>query len=311
MKKIGSFFFSLFLFTLGPEAFAAVFTDEIGRQVEVLVPPRRIISVAPSVTEILFSLGLGERVVGVSSHCNYPPEARSKEKVGGYITPSLEKIVALHPDLVIQTADGDLKTFVERLSGLGIPVYIANPRSVAEVLESILKIGGVTSSLPHAQRLASSMREKMQAVQQKVQGRPQPRVLHAMSVDPLISSGKETFVHDLMVLAGGKNVAENARGKHPQLSMEEVMARDPEVILLSAMLSSDSLSGAKEVVAALAGHIRGPFRTDFCRRCGSHPAPFPPDREGPGGNRLGFAPRDFQKVSRVKIRDRGFSLSVP
>jgi len=246
VKKFWPIFFPLFLFGLVLEAFPAIFTDEIGRQVEVRVPPRRIVSVAPSVTEILFSLGLGEKIVGVSSYCNYPPEARSKEKVGGYITPSLEKIVALHPDLVIQTADGDLKTFVDRLSGLGIPVYIANPRSVAEVLESILKIGGVTSSLPNAQRLAASMREKMQAVQQKVQGRSQPRVLHAMSVDPLISSGKETFVHDLMVLAGGKNVAENARGKHPQLSMEEVMARDPEVILLSAMLSSDSLLEQKK-----------------------------------------------------------------
>ena len=311
MKKFGPIFFFLFLYGLGSEAFPAIFTDEIGRQVEIQVPPRRIISVAPSVTEILFSLGLGEKIVGVSSYCNYPPEARSKEKVGGYITPSLEKIVALHPDLVIQTADGDLKTFVDRLSGLGIPVYIANPRSVAEVLESILKIGEVTSSLPNAQRLAASMREKMQAVQQKVQGRSQPRVLHAMSVDPLISSGKETFVHDLIVLAGGKNVAEDARGKHPQLSMEEVMARDPEVILLSAMLSSDSLLEQKkwwrrwrDISAVRSGRI-------FGHRSGSHPAPFSPDREGPGGNRLGFAPRDFQKVSRVKIWDRGFSLSVP
>jgi iron complex transport system substrate-binding protein len=113
-------------------------------------------------------------------------------------------------------------------------------------VESILRIGEVTSAFPRAQELAAGMKARMQAVRQKTQGRPQPRVLHAMSVDPMISSGKETFVHDLIVLAGGKNVAENARGKHPQLSLEEVMARDPEVILLSAMLSSDSLLEQKK-----------------------------------------------------------------
>jgi iron complex transport system substrate-binding protein len=225
---------------------AVPFSDELGRKVMIAHPPQRIISIAPSVTEILFALNLGERIVGVSSYCNYPPEAKRKERVGGYINPSMEKIVALHPDLVIQTADGDLKTFVDRLTSLGIPIYITNPRSVTEVMDSILRIGEVTSTSKGAQNLVDSMKAKMQDIQRKVQGQPQPRVLHAMSVDPLISSGKGTFVHDLILLAGGKNVAENARGKHPQLSMEEVISRDPEVILLSAMLSSDSLQEQKQ-----------------------------------------------------------------
>ena len=225
---------------------AVTFSDELGRKVIIAHPPQRIISIAPSVTEILFALDLGERIVGVSSYCNYPPEAKRKERVGGYINPSMEKIVALHPDLVIQTADGDLKTFVDRLASLGIPIYITNPRSVTEVMDSILGIGEVTSTSKGAQNLVSSMGQKIQDIHRRVQGQPQPRVLHAMSVDPLISSGKGTFVHDLILLAGGKNVAETARGKHPQLSMEEVMARDPEVILLSAMLSSDSLQEQKK-----------------------------------------------------------------
>jgi iron complex transport system substrate-binding protein len=249
MRKQQIFFILLFfllLFGMREIGLAVTFSDELGRKVIIAHPPQRIISIAPSVTEILFALDLGERIVGVSSYCNYPPEAKRKERVGGYINPSMEKIVALHPDLVIQTADGDLKTFVDRLASLGIPIYITNPRSVTEVMDSILRIGEVTSTSKGAQNLVSSMGQKIQDIQRRVQGQPQPRVLHAMSVDPLISSGKGTFVHDLILLAGGKNVAETARGKHPQLSMEEVMARDPEVILLSAMLSSDSLQEQKK-----------------------------------------------------------------
>jgi iron complex transport system substrate-binding protein len=244
-KRWSRFLFLVFFLFLSRPSSAAFFEDEIGRKVEVKTPPRRIISVAPSVTETLFALGLGERIVGVSDYCNYPPEARGKEKVGGYITPSMEKIISLHPDLVIQTADGDLKTFVNRLAGLGIPVYITNPRSVPEILRAISKIGGVTDSSSGAQALVGSMRAKMIDVQERIEGRPRLRVLHAMSVDPLISSGKGTFVHDLIRLGGGENIAENGKGKHPLLSMEEVVTRDPQVIILSSMLSNEPMTAQR------------------------------------------------------------------
>jgi len=234
---------SLFLAGL---AFGAVFEDELGRKVEIKRPPQRIVSVAPSVTEILFALGLGEKIVGVSTYCNYPPEALKKEKVGGYITPSMEKIVALRPDLVIQTADGDLKPGVSRLAGLGIPVYITNPRSIPDILNAVLKIGEATFSLPAAQDLVAAMRGKIRAVQDKVQGLPRPRVLHTLSVDPLVSSGRGTFVNDLISMAGGENIAENTKGKHPLLSMEEVVVRDPQVIILSSMFSNDPMTAQKK-----------------------------------------------------------------
>lgn len=259
MKRL---IFLALLLLLNPPSFAAVFEDEVGRKIEIAGPPRRIVSVAPSVTEILFALGLGERIVGVSSYCNFPPEALRKEKVGGYVTPSMEKILALRPDLVFQTADGDLKTFVDRLAGFGIPVYITNPRSLTDTLAAVLKIGEATFSLPAAQTLVGAMRGKMGGIREKVAGRPRPRALHAMSVDPLISSGKGTFVHDLIVLAGGENVAAEAKGKHPLLSMEEVMARDPQVILLSSMLSDEPMTAQKqalgryrEISAVRAGRI--------------------------------------------------------
>jgi iron complex transport system substrate-binding protein len=230
----------LLLFSV-QECFCTTFTDEVGRTMEVNGPPQRIVSVAPNVTETLFALGLEDRLVGVSVYCQYPPEALKKEKIGGYINPSLEKIVALRPDLVIGIAEGDLRTFVDKLAGLKVPVYITNPRNALEVLISIRKIGEVTFTPESARRILRSMEERIRSIQEKVEGRPRPRVLHVLDFNPLISAGKGTFVDDLISLAGGRNVAETATGKYPRFSMEEVLVQDPEVILLASMKSQDPM----------------------------------------------------------------------
>ncbi len=225
----------ILLFGIGKDVPAATFIDEAGREVEVKGPPQRIVSVAPSVTEILFAMGLGDRIVGVSAYCQFPPEARKKEKIGGYINPSLEKIVALKPDLVIGIAEGDLKSFVDKLAGLKIPVYITNPQNVSEVITSIQKIGEVTFSSPAARKITAAMEARIQDIQNRVRGKPRYRVLHILDFDPLISAGKGTFVDDLIRLAGGRNLAEKASGRYPRFSMEEVLAQDPEVLLLASM----------------------------------------------------------------------------
>jgi len=262
--EICNFFLLILLFLLiGSNSYGATFMDEVGRKLELKGPPQRIISVAPSVTEILFAIGLGEKVVGVSTYCNYPPEALEKEKIGSYIEPSLEKIVALQPDLVIGSADGDLKAFVNKLDQLGIPVYITNPGSVSEVMISIQNIGEVTFSQLAAQKVVKSMRGKLQKIQEKIQGRPHSRVLHVMDYNPLISSGRGTFVDDLIRLAGGANIAATAKGKHPRFSMEEVIAQDPQVIILSSMKSRDPMieqkqwwNRWKEIPAVRSGRIQ-------------------------------------------------------
>jgi iron complex transport system substrate-binding protein len=241
MKKRLIIFVILLLLGIGDRVFAATFTDEVGRTIEINRPPQRIVSVAPNVTEILFALGLEDRLVGVSIYCQYPPEALKKEKIGGYMNPSLEKIVALHPDLVIGIAEGELRTFVDKLDSLKVPVYITNPRDALEVLTSIRKIGEVTFAHEAASRIVRSMEERIRRVQDKVQGLPRPRVLHILDFNPLISAGKGTFVDDLIRLAGGRNVAETATGKYPHFSMEEVLVQDPEVILLASMKSQDPL----------------------------------------------------------------------
>jgi iron complex transport system substrate-binding protein len=235
-----------FLFVIGDQALAAGFIDEVGRKLEVPGSPQRIVSVAPNVTEILFALGLGDRLVGVSSYCQFPPEALKKEKIGGYINPSLEKIVALRPDLVIGIAEGDLKTFVDKLAKLKIPVYITNPKNVAEVITSIRNLGEVTGSAPSAQKVTRAMQERIQAVRTQVQGRPHPRVLHVLNFEPLISAGKGTFVDDLIHLGGGRNIGAAGQGKYPRFSLEEVLAVDPEVILLASMRSDDPITEQRQ-----------------------------------------------------------------
>lgn len=220
---------------------AATFTDEVGRQVELSRPPQRIISLAPSITEILFALQLEEKIVGVSNFCLFPPAARKKEKIGDYAHPSLEKIVALKPDLVIGLAEGELRSLIARLTELKIPAYISNPGNVAEIIFSIRRIGGLTGAAKKGLEIAGRMEQKVKQIQEKVKNFPHPRVLHVLNFDPLLSAGKGTFINDLIRLAGGRNLAESAAGKYPRLSIEEVLTMDPEVILLASMKSADPL----------------------------------------------------------------------
>jgi iron complex transport system substrate-binding protein len=219
----------------------ATFTDEVGRQWELPRPPQRIISLAPSITEILFALQLEKKIVGVSNFCQFPPAARNKAKIGDYAHPSLEKIVALKPDLVVGLAEGELKSLVVRLAELKIPVYISNPGNVAEIIDSIRRIGEVTSAAQKGLEIAAEMSKRIRQIREKVKSFPQPRVLHVLNFDPLLSAGKGTFIDDLIRLAGGRNLAETAVGKYPRLSIEEVLALDPEVILLASMKSADPL----------------------------------------------------------------------
>ncbi|HVF89196.1 MAG TPA: helical backbone metal receptor, partial [Blastocatellia bacterium] len=137
--------------------------DELGRSVKVRDVPSRIVSLAPSITETLFALGLESRIVGVTSYCNYPPEAATKEKVGDTQRPSIEKIVALKPDLVIIVTASQLEQFVNRLDALGIPVYVSNPGNVDSVLESIDRLGELTGAVARARELSSSLRARIEA----------------------------------------------------------------------------------------------------------------------------------------------------
>ena len=209
-------------------------TDELGRSVHVQADPQRIVSLAPSITEMLFALGLGDRVVGVTSYCDYPPEATAKEKVGDTLRPSIEKVVALRPDLVVASTSSQLQQFISNLEDLGIPVYISNPRNVAGVIESIERIGTLTGVTGRARELSDRLQKRLAGIDAQLQGAPRPHVLMILSTEPLITAGGSTFVNDLIERAGGRSISATETAEYPQYSLETAVAARPEVIFLQA-----------------------------------------------------------------------------
>lgn len=226
----------LLLLTLavpGPSQAAAV-RDAVGRTVEVPPEPRRIVSLAPNLTEMLFALGLGERVAGVTDFCDWPPEVAAKPRIGGVINPSLETIVALRADLVLATADGNRSEDVKRLSALGVAVYTIDTRSIGEVLRSLVTIGELTGRAGRARELAAELERRREAVRERIAGRPPVSVFVAIDRAPLISAGDGTFVGEMVTLAGGRNIAGASPIKYPVFSLERLLAEDPDVILDAA-----------------------------------------------------------------------------
>jgi iron complex transport system substrate-binding protein len=196
---------------------------------------RRIIALAPNITEILFTLGLGERVIGVTQHCNYPPEAMTRPRVGSYVDLNIEKILFLKPDLVIATADGNERGSVERLLGFGIPVLVTNPKNLNQVYETITVIGWATKKEDKAESLVRSLKQRADRIIRACSGLPHPRVFLQINENPLITVGKETFHNNLIQLAGGINISGQEAIKYPTYSLEQVLRLNPEVILITSM----------------------------------------------------------------------------
>jgi len=205
--------------------------DGVGNVITLESEVQRIISLAPNHTEILYALGLGDRVVGVTEYCNYPPEAAVKPKVGDFITIDLEQVVGLEPDLVLATTMHMAET-VPALQERGIVVFVLDPQSVVAVLESIQKIGQLTGREDEAEALVADMQARIAAVQEKVQGAPRPKVFWELGPE-LFTAGPGSFVNDLITLAGGENVAADADSPWPQLSVEAIILKDPDVIVLA------------------------------------------------------------------------------
>jgi iron complex transport system substrate-binding protein len=212
-----------------------VFRDGLKRRVVIgSTPPRRIISLAPNITEILFALGLGEKVVGVTAYCDYPDEAKNKARIGDTIHPDLERLVAMNPDLVVVSTASQLESLAGKLGELSIPVYVTNPRTVREVAASILALGEVTGATARATEIATEMERRISAVESRVKNLPRLKVLYVLQTAPLITAGRNTFINDLINLAGGISISGAETADYPQFSRETVISRAPEVIIAPA-----------------------------------------------------------------------------
>lgn len=195
--------------------------------------PQRIISLAPAYTEILFALGLGDRVVGVTNFCNKPEEAKSKEKVGDAFNLNLEKIVSLKPDLVFVTGTSE-SAYVKDIEKLGYPVFVSSPATIDDVLSLIEKIGEVTGKSREARRLVDSMRSSLSEITSKVQSSGANRASVFVAIDPdLWTVGPGSFVHDVITRAGALNVVADAAQPYLQVSMETLLERSPDAILIA------------------------------------------------------------------------------
>ena len=217
---------------VGDREFPVTITDDFQRRVEIKARPQRIISLSPSNTEILFALGLDKKIVGVTTFCNYPAQAKEKEKIGGFSDPSIEKIMSLKPDLVVA---GDLHAkIISELEKLAIPVIVVSPKSLEETLASIEMVGKATGSSTEASLVVGSMRKKIDEIKEKMaEIKEKPRVYYEVWYDPLVTAGPKTVVDDLITLCGGVNIAGDATSKWPQYSEELVIAKNPDVIIHS------------------------------------------------------------------------------
>jgi iron complex transport system substrate-binding protein len=199
-----------------------------------LDPPQRIVSTAPSVTEILYALGLGDRVAGVTTFCHYPPEATKKAKIGDYLHPSLETIVGLRPDLVVSETGG--VRHAERLRSLNLNVLEIDDATLAGIYDSIRRIGQAAGVPRRAEDLCARMRADLDAIRAKVAPLPRRRVLFLVGrtpgrIEDLIAAGRASHLNELIEIAGGENVFRGSIAAYGKIPLEELLARNPEVIV--------------------------------------------------------------------------------
>jgi len=217
------------------------------------MPPNRIVSMAPSITEIVFALGLGEKVVGVSDFCDYPPEAAKRPKVGGLVNPNVEAVIALEPDLVIALPNATHENTYRSLRQLGIKMLSLPNDTIADLYATVETIGQEAGAEAAAAEMIKGLQEKFAEVGSRVADRPKRRVMFIVGMDPLFVAGKGTFINDLIGIAGGENIAGDSSMKYPQLSIEQVVSKAPEVIFYTSLnfeLTGDQEKQAEKVWSA-------------------------------------------------------------
>ena len=196
--------------------------------------PTRIVSLAPSITKSLYLLGAEEQVAGVTIYC--PPEAAAKEKIGTILEPNIEAIVALTPDLVIATKEGNSPATVQKLKKLGLQVYVMDSvNSFSDICNGFIDLGSIVGKEEKAQAIVADARHRIETVRSKARSLAPVPVFWEVGAQPLFTVSKNSFVNDFMEFAGGKNIFKETRARYPQISSEEVVRRDPDVIILVDM----------------------------------------------------------------------------
>lgn len=226
---------------------AAVWVDAMDRPVELTDTPQRIVSLVPSVTEILFALGAGEQLVGATRFCTYPPAARQLPRVGDYADPSLEAIATLAPDLVLLAADAASPALLARIEALGIAAYVVYPKGITGAVATIRQLGQAVGQPSAGEQLADELQQQIDTIRQAPQRYRPPRVLFCVMTEPLVVAGPGTLIDDLLQAAGGQNVVPPGPVRYPTWGAESLLAADPDIVILSV---HPGQQGPAELMAA-------------------------------------------------------------
>lgn len=216
------------------DGFTITATDSLGRKVTIESEPGRIISLSPAITEILFAIGVADRIVGVTDYCDYPAEAKQKPKIGGFETPNLELIVDSEPN-VIFTAAGIQEDFIKQFEQLGIKVVVLDAQNIDQVMNNIRLAGQVTGSTTKSTEIVEDIQRRLAIVKENIAGaKTKPTVFVEIWDDPLMTAGPGSFINDLINLAGGINIAENTNEEFVEYNREMLLAKDPEIYIINS-----------------------------------------------------------------------------
>lgn len=256
----------------GTQAEMREVTDESGRHLRVTKRIERVVSLAPNMTEIIYAVGAGDRLVGDTTFCDYPPQAKDIQKVGDTLQPNIERIVALRAQLVLVSTASQLEAFTRQMDEQKIPIYITDPRDFEGVLHTIASVGELLGEHDNALKVVNEIRARSEAVDAAIKSRKPVSVFYQVSREPLYTAGRDSFITDLIRRAGGRSVTADVDGAWPKYSDESALASQPEAIIMASFdsMNKDSMKIAdslKNSPAAKSGRVYG-INGDYLSRPG-------------------------------------------
>ena len=237
MNKIFGPILAIFVLTEACFAFPVIVKDDFGTAFFSVSSPKRIISTMPSNTEILYALGLGSNIIAVSDKCNFPPDALKKKKIGA-VNINVEEIVALNPDLILMLGDAQ-KRQIEVLKRYRLPVFVINPRSLADLTRSISVLGKLTRTERSAGKIVWKINNDILAAKPSAGSSYKPKIFVELWHDPMVTAAGGTFIDDIISISGGVNIGKMAGNGYPSYSIESLIVQDPDFIIVAGKSPED------------------------------------------------------------------------
>ncbi len=209
-----------------------VLKDDLGHKITFTKPPEKVVTLAPNLTEMIFALGCGHKIIANTTYCNYPPEAKGKTKVGDLISVDYEKITELSPDLILMTVEGNKKNTYHKLKELGFKIFVSNPRNYAGIKKTFKDIAKIFRLESKADSIIHAWDKEVAFIRRSAEKPNKPKTMFVVSLTPLMLAGKNTFVNEYLKLCALKNIADDSPLNYPIFSREEVVKRNPEIIIL-------------------------------------------------------------------------------